>query len=212
MPCRRRLGVWLSSDRAACPGPVTAWLETGARHRHPHQDCPPWRATTLQNWGGDMFVIGIDPHRGSHTAAVLDEGEELLGELRVVADRRQRRRPISARVGDPVSTSSVSSQMPLAGALPNLALRGQERRLRRRRPGLAGGAWRRRPRPGRASVGSPSRLALDKAGTWSFTCHRISSSPSVCHRAVRPACPLRPRRRADSLSAAPDERQCCRSA
>jgi transposase len=39
-----------------------------------------------------MFVIGIDPHRGSHTAAVLDSAEELLDELRVVADRRQRQR------------------------------------------------------------------------------------------------------------------------
>jgi transposase len=39
-----------------------------------------------------MFVIGIDPHRGSHTAAVLDEAEELLSELRVVGDRRQRQR------------------------------------------------------------------------------------------------------------------------
>jgi transposase len=39
-----------------------------------------------------MFVIGIDPHRGSHTAAVLDGAEELLDELRVVADRRQRQR------------------------------------------------------------------------------------------------------------------------
>jgi transposase len=39
-----------------------------------------------------MFVIGIDPHRGSHTAAVFDGSEEMLGELRVVADRRQRQR------------------------------------------------------------------------------------------------------------------------
>jgi transposase len=39
-----------------------------------------------------MFVIGIDPHRGSHTAAVLDDTEEVLDELRVVADRRQRDR------------------------------------------------------------------------------------------------------------------------
>lgn len=39
-----------------------------------------------------MFIIGIDPHRGSHTAAVLDGNEELLDELRVVADRRQRQR------------------------------------------------------------------------------------------------------------------------
>ena len=40
-----------------------------------------------------MFVIGIDPHRGSHTtAAVLDGAEELLDEYRLAADRRQRQR------------------------------------------------------------------------------------------------------------------------
>ena len=37
-----------------------------------------------------MFIIGIDPHKGSHTVAVLDDQEALVGELRVVADRRQR--------------------------------------------------------------------------------------------------------------------------
>ena len=35
-----------------------------------------------------MFVIGIDPHRGSHTAAVLDDTEEVIAELRVAADSR----------------------------------------------------------------------------------------------------------------------------
>jgi hypothetical protein len=39
-----------------------------------------------------MFVIGIDPHRGSHSAAVLDGAEKLLAEFWMVADRRQRRR------------------------------------------------------------------------------------------------------------------------
>jgi transposase len=39
-----------------------------------------------------MFVIGIDPHKGSHTAAVVDESEVLVGELRVRADRWQRDR------------------------------------------------------------------------------------------------------------------------
>jgi len=37
-----------------------------------------------------VFVIGIDPHKGSHSAAVLDEDEELVGELRVRAGRGQR--------------------------------------------------------------------------------------------------------------------------
>jgi transposase len=39
-----------------------------------------------------VFVIGIDPHKGSHSAAVLDHGEGLVGEIRVRADRGQRQR------------------------------------------------------------------------------------------------------------------------
>jgi transposase len=39
-----------------------------------------------------VFIIGIDPHKGSHTAAVLDRSETVIGELQVVADRRQRER------------------------------------------------------------------------------------------------------------------------
>ncbi len=39
-----------------------------------------------------MFIIGIDPHKGSHTAAVIDRDEQLLGEFALAADRRQRDR------------------------------------------------------------------------------------------------------------------------
>jgi transposase len=39
-----------------------------------------------------VFTIGIDPHKGSHVVAVLDQGEELISEVRVRADRRQRER------------------------------------------------------------------------------------------------------------------------
>jgi transposase len=39
-----------------------------------------------------VFIIGIDPHKGSHTAAVLDRTESVIGELRVVADQRPRER------------------------------------------------------------------------------------------------------------------------
>ncbi len=39
-----------------------------------------------------MFVIGIDPHKASHTAAVLDAHERLVSEVRVRADRSQRDR------------------------------------------------------------------------------------------------------------------------
>ena len=36
-----------------------------------------------------MFTIGIDPHKGSHPAAVVDGEEIVVDELRVTADRRQ---------------------------------------------------------------------------------------------------------------------------
>ncbi len=39
-----------------------------------------------------MFIIGIDPHKGSHTAVAIDGDERLVGELSVIADRRQRER------------------------------------------------------------------------------------------------------------------------
>jgi hypothetical protein len=39
-----------------------------------------------------VFIIGIDPHKGSHTAAVLDRDERLVVEVLVIADRRQRDR------------------------------------------------------------------------------------------------------------------------
>lgn len=37
-----------------------------------------------------MFMIGIDPHKGSHTAVVVDRSEEVLDTIRVEADGHQR--------------------------------------------------------------------------------------------------------------------------
>jgi hypothetical protein len=39
-----------------------------------------------------VFIIGIDPHKASHTATVIDCDEQLLAEIRVQADRLQRDR------------------------------------------------------------------------------------------------------------------------
>ena len=39
-----------------------------------------------------MFIIGIDPHKASHTATVIDGDEQLLDELRLRADCHQRAR------------------------------------------------------------------------------------------------------------------------
>ena len=39
-----------------------------------------------------MFIIGIDPHKESHTAAVIDRDEQIVDEFVLAADRRQRDR------------------------------------------------------------------------------------------------------------------------
>jgi len=39
-----------------------------------------------------VFIIGIDPHKGSHTAAVIDSDEIVIAKLSLRADRRQRER------------------------------------------------------------------------------------------------------------------------
>jgi transposase len=38
-----------------------------------------------------MFIIGIDPHKATHTAAVIEHDEHVIAELRVLANREQRR-------------------------------------------------------------------------------------------------------------------------
>ncbi len=39
-----------------------------------------------------MFIIGVDPHRGSHAAVMLDDHEQIVDELAVTANRHQRDR------------------------------------------------------------------------------------------------------------------------
>jgi len=67
------------------------WLERGEQSI-PHQTARRGIHSGSHLEEDIVFVIGIDPHKGSHTAAVLDRQERLVGELRVVADRRQRDR------------------------------------------------------------------------------------------------------------------------
>ncbi len=36
-----------------------------------------------------MQVIGVDPHKGSHTAVAVDAGERVIASVRVESSRRQ---------------------------------------------------------------------------------------------------------------------------
>ena len=42
-----------------------------------------------------MVLIGVDPHKGSHTAVVVDDDEHELGRVKVRADRRQLERMLT---------------------------------------------------------------------------------------------------------------------
>jgi transposase len=45
---------------------------------------------TIKEDRTEMVMIGIDPHKGSHTAVALDDHELELASLRIRAGRRQR--------------------------------------------------------------------------------------------------------------------------
>jgi transposase len=67
--------------------------------------------------GGLRVLIGIDPHKGSHTAAVLDRTETVIGELRVSADRRQRDRLLYFAASSRPRTWAIESASGLGALL-----------------------------------------------------------------------------------------------
>ncbi len=76
----------LASERGANPsGLLVAWLIRGASATVPVIRRARRVPTSPMNKGAFRWsvTIGIDPHKGSHTAVALDEREAVLGQLRV---------------------------------------------------------------------------------------------------------------------------------
>lgn len=96
-----------------------------------------------------MYVIGIDPHKGSHTAAVLDRDEELRGQLRVEAGGRQRDQ-LLAFAAPFMPRSWAIEAVRKRSSREICARRGRATALRSvgGRPGLNGRASRGQPWPG----------------------------------------------------------------
>jgi len=63
-----------------------------------------------------VFTIGIDPHKGSHTAAVLDGTETVIDELRLVGGAAQ---PASGDTDVPAM--SGTGHMPRVSVLGSLS-------------------------------------------------------------------------------------------
>ncbi|MCP4966143.1 MAG: hypothetical protein GY926_13030 [bacterium] len=47
------------------------WLERGENTINPNQECPP--RSTVYEEGIVMTMIGIDPHKATHTAVAIDD-------------------------------------------------------------------------------------------------------------------------------------------
>jgi hypothetical protein len=72
-----------------------------------------------------VFIIGIDPHKGSHTAAVLDDQEQLVAELRVVAHRRQRDQLLDFAAGFEPRTWAIEAAGGLGASLASVGGRSR---------------------------------------------------------------------------------------
>jgi transposase len=76
------------NEAPACRCPAAVWLERGESTvfiRSAHRGFHPYaREAQLM-----MVLIGVDPHKGSHTAVAIDGDEVELGQVRVRASRAQ---------------------------------------------------------------------------------------------------------------------------
>jgi transposase len=72
-----------------------AWLESGATLTIRNQACPPRSLFAVRVRKGQVVavvMIGVDPHKASHTAVAVRADEAVLGQLRVRASAVQAKR------------------------------------------------------------------------------------------------------------------------
>ncbi|TME28003.1 MAG: IS110 family transposase [Chloroflexi bacterium] len=106
------------------------WLERGTRLSILNQECPPrFPSTDDQEDLTEMVMIGIDPHKGSHTAVALDDQELELASLRVRAGRRQRQQLLEWATPFDVRVWAIESANGLGYLLAQQLLAAGERVL-----------------------------------------------------------------------------------
>ena len=66
------------------------WLERGENTIDPNQECP--SRFTVYEKGIAMTMIGIDPHKATHTAVAVDDDENVIGEFTLEASSNQAER------------------------------------------------------------------------------------------------------------------------
>lgn len=96
----------LASSRTARRSDLlaVAWLERGESTSNPNQECSP-RSPSLRPEGNTSMaiMIGIDPHKATHTAVAIDSDERMLDEFTVRASKAQttRLRTWASQFNDP---------------------------------------------------------------------------------------------------------------
>lgn len=91
-----------------------------------HQVCPP-RVTARSSIKEVVraVMIGIDPHKRSHTAVAINGTDEVLGRLRVTADRRQLDRLLAFAERWPDRVWAVENASGLGPAAVTATVRGR---------------------------------------------------------------------------------------
>ena len=74
-------------------------------------------------------MIGVDPHKGSHTAVVIDQAEVVLGQVRVRASAAQAQRLLAWAAAWPERTWAVEGAAGLGHLLAQQLLSAGERVL-----------------------------------------------------------------------------------
>ena len=70
---------------------TVVWLERGESTSTPNQECPP-RFHHYQRKASAMTMIGIDPHKATHTAVAVDDNEHVVDKFQLRASSRQAER------------------------------------------------------------------------------------------------------------------------
>ncbi len=86
LPC-----VGLAFERGVCRlvSSAVAWLERGESTSTPNQVCPLRSPLPTERDMAMSVIIGIDPHKGSQTAVVVDTDEIVIDQIRVRTSAKQ---------------------------------------------------------------------------------------------------------------------------
>ena len=122
--------AWLTNDVPACRGLAVAWLKRGASAANVLQLGVP--ATVFARGNGEGYsmaavMIGVDPHKASHTAVTISAAEEPLGELRVRACAAQAEQLLAWAAAWPQRTWAVEGAGGLGHLLAQQLLAAGER-------------------------------------------------------------------------------------